>query len=59
MEYSNEECRDMRCRCERCENNSPTCCFGRPTVHCPDSVEYDPGYTCPDFTPKKEDDNNA
>lgn len=56
--FTAPECRDLGCQCERCKNNTFSCCFVHP-IHCPNSDSYNPDYVCPGFTPKKEAHSNA
>lgn len=58
MMYSCELCVAIGCRCERCANNTDSCCIER-NIECPDSKNFDPLYVCPGFKPRKEEMTDA
>lgn len=56
--YTSEDCMELGCQCEKCQNITINCCIGR-EIACPDNPRFDPEYVCPDFTPREEEEDNA
>lgn len=52
--YALTGCANLPCQCGKCGRYRIDCCYTKP-VRCPNDRYYDPGYVCPDFTPKKEE----
>lgn len=46
----------LGCQCHKCAKD---CCYLNDNIICPDMNGYTPGYVCPDFTPREEDQDNA
>lgn len=58
--YISEDCVKLKCQCCRCASNRAECCIHHEGMTCPDDTrKFYPGYVCPDFAPREEDQNNA